>query len=182
MSKADKNAQEENAERGSSPPCYAAEMDAAYAGYLRSEELVLALNVLLESERAGAKVLARFRREAPDAPATRLLEEVGRDEARYVALLSGLVRKLGATPSENTGGFHEKALAIEGFEERLAFLNRGQGWVAKRLREILPRVESNETHAALKEMLATHEANIGRCEALLNKPGRSASISGSQPL
>src|SRR3546814_10803699 len=92
MSKADKNAQEDNTKPGSSPPCYAAEMDAAYAGYLPSEELIVALNVLLESERAGAKVLARFRREAPDAPATRLLEEVGRDEARYVALLSGLVR------------------------------------------------------------------------------------------
>src|SRR3546814_13450565 len=127
MSKAEKNAQEDNTKPGSAPPCYAAEMDSAYAGYLPSEELVVALNVLLESERAGAKVLARFRREAPDAPATRLLEEVGRDEERYVALLSGLVRKPGAPPSEMTGGFHEQARAIEGFEESIALLKRAIG-------------------------------------------------------
>ena len=54
-------------------------------------------------------------------------------------------------------------IAIDGMAPRLAFLNRGQGWVARKLREALPRIAEDSVHAALKEMLETHDANIARC-------------------
>ena len=60
-----------------------------------------------------------------------------------------------------------KALAIEGLPERMAFLNRGQGWVVKKLREMLPKVRDDALHRDLAEMLQSHEVNIaGTNEAL----------------
>lgn len=44
--------------------------------------------------------------------------------------------------------------------ERITFLNRGQAWVVRKLREILPRVRSDQLHADLAEMLQSREANI----------------------
>ena len=31
-------------------------------------------------------------------------------------------------------------MAIEDLAERIAFLNRGQGWVVRKLRELIPKV------------------------------------------
>lgn len=70
------------------------------------------------------------------------------------------VKALGENPSSETGAFHGKAMAITDLNERIAFLNRGQGWVVKRLREILPRVRDSDLHADLTEMMISHEANI----------------------
>ena len=60
------------------------------------------------------------------------------------------------------GAFYGKAMAILPISASSdpAFLNRGQGWVARKLREILPRVRDNRLHKELAEMLASHEANI----------------------
>ena len=61
-------------------------------------------------------------------------------------------------------------MAISDLGERIAFLNRGQGWVVRKLRELLPRVRDNSLHADLSEMLRSHEANI----ALNTEVSRSA--------
>jgi hypothetical protein len=58
------------------------------------------------------------------------------------------------------GAFYGKAMAIDELRERIVFLNRGQGWVVRRLREILPRVRDEQLHADLSEMLQSHEVNI----------------------
>lgn len=152
---------------GASPPCYAGEAGDAYSGYLPREELVELLNALAEAERAGVKVVQVMRDEAPDPETRELLEHVRHDEARFCGMVSRMVQQLGGTPSPKTGGFYEKVMAIEGFEERLAFLNRGQGWVVRKLKEALPKLRDDALHAELKEMLETHEANIGACDRIL---------------
>jgi hypothetical protein len=151
----------------SSPACQLHEADPAYAGYLGDDELIELLNTLLEGERAGDAVAAEFLAASPSAEARALLEAVGRDEARFAAMLARLVGRLGGTPSERVGSFRDKALAIEGFAPRLEFLNRGQAWVVRKLAETLPRIRDDRIHSALKGMLGAHEANIARCEALL---------------
>ena len=45
---------------------------------------------------------------------------------------------------------------------RIAFINRGQGWVVKKLREMLPKVRDDRMHADFKAMLESHEENIRR--------------------
>ena len=98
------------------------------------QELARLLNLLLEAERAGARVLAAYLDELPTKTAEWVgLHAVQRDEAR----------------------------------ERLLFLNRGQGWVAKRIAEALPRIAPSATRSALQEMHESHLANIALCEQLL---------------
>jgi nitronate monooxygenase len=51
-------------------------------------------------------------------------------------------------------------MAIGDLRERVAYVNRGQGWVVRKLRDLLPRVRDDRLHGDLGEMLRSHEANI----------------------
>lgn len=146
----------------SSPVCSANEADAAYMGYARSEEIVAFLNVLLEAERAGARVTLGTTLEAHDADMRALAMSIHRDEARWCGVLSAAIKRLGGEPSPDTGAFYDKAMAIGDLSSRLAFLNRGQQWVARKLAEMLPKVKDEALYADLDAMLKAHERNIDR--------------------
>jgi nitronate monooxygenase len=88
------------------------------------------------------------------------MRTIQRDEARWCGMLLGHIKALGAEPSAKVGAFYGKAMAIADLTERITFLNRGQGWVVRKLREMLPRVRNDQLHADLSEMLRSHEANI----------------------
>jgi Domain of unknown function (DUF6306) len=75
-------------------------------------------------------------------------------------MLADHLRALGVVPTPKVGAFYGKAMAIEDLGERITFLNRGQAWVVRKLREMLPRLRSDRLHADLSEMLHSHEANI----------------------
>jgi hypothetical protein len=82
------------------------------------------------------------------------------------------LKALGAPASTKVGAFHDKAMAIEGLPERIAFLNRGQGWVVRKLKEMLPKVRDDALHCDLSDMLRSHEINIERAnEALRTTSG-----------
>src|SRR5262245_16030271 len=136
-----------------SPACSAHEIAPDYFGEipaLTDEEVVGLLNVLLEAERAGAKVLAAFLDEYErDTPAWRQVSSVQRDEAKNCAILIDLIKRLNRSPSDATGDFLGKALAVEGKVARLKFLNRGQQWVARKIGEALPQIKQKDIHAAL---------------------------------
>jgi len=152
-----------------SPACYAHEVDPNYMMApppIPADELLALLNSLLEAERAGAKTISFYLRDLPAGPARDALAAVGVDEGRYVAMLRHLITRLGGTPSPATGSFFDKAQKIDGLRDRLAFLDRGQGWVARKLEETLPRLRDAEARAALDEMCRTHRDNIRRCGEL----------------
>lgn len=131
-------------------------------------ELVGLLNALLEAERAGARALAAYLDDYKrGTPVWRQLAAVQRDEARNSAVLIGLIRRLGGAPSAATGDFLGRALAVEGQAARLQFLNRGQGWVVRKIGEALPRLEQDFVRGALSEMHESHLLNIAACEALV---------------
>jgi 5-formyltetrahydrofolate cyclo-ligase len=155
----------------SSPACYAHEVAPEYFGgqsAMSKEERVALLNTLLEAERAGAKVLAAFLEDYErDTPAWRQLSVVQRDEAKNCAILIELIRQADGTPSTATGDFLEKALKIDRRIARLQFLNRGQGWVARKISEALPNIDDVSTRRALADMYDSHLLNIEACEALI---------------
>jgi hypothetical protein len=135
---------------------------------LTSEELGRFLNLLLEAERAGARLIAAYLDELPPGTGEWVgLHNVQRDEARNCAILIHCLLEAGVTPSMKTGDFYRKGLEIKDWRERLEFLNRGQGWVAKRIAEALPRIAPSGCRTALQEMHESHLANIARCEELL---------------
>jgi hypothetical protein len=143
-----------------SPACSMHEADDAYMGFAGPDELIQFLNELLEAERAGARVTLESAREAGETPVGEMMIAVQRDEARWCAMLARHVKALGGTPSATVGAFHGKAMAIADLGARIVFLNRGQGCVVRKLREMLPRVRDDQLHADLSEMLRSHEENI----------------------
>ena len=151
----------------SSPACLAHEAGDAYMGYATKDELAAFLNELLEAERAGTGVALRSAEGATGTKFVDLLRDVHRDEARWCAMLLKQLKALGAPASTRIGAFQDKALAIEDLPERIAFLNRGQGWVVRKLREMLPKVRDDGLHRDLTEMLQAHEVNIARANEAL---------------
>lgn len=135
-------------------------MGESNTGHAGKEELTAYLNELLEAERAGARVTLESTRAAETPELKDLLRNIQRDEARWCAMLASHIKLLGENPSAETGAFYGKAMAITDLHERIVFLNRGQGWVVRKLREMLPRLRDERLHADLAEMLRSHEINI----------------------
>ena len=153
----------------SSPACLAHEAEDTYMGYANRDEIAAFLNELLEAERAGTGVALRSAEGAAGTPFVELLRDVHRDEARWCAMLLKQLKALGAPASTRIGAFQEKALAIPDMRERIAFLNRGQGWVVRKLREMLPKVRDDALHHDLQQMLQAHEVNSARAQSALDR-------------
>ena len=152
----------------SSPTCAFGQGHPAYFGFLEPEEILALLNTLLEAERAGAKGASAMRTAHENiGPLSTTMRDVARDEARFCAMLAGHIERLGGTPSQKNGAFYEKLMAIGGDAERIAFLNRGQGWVVRKLQEALPKIQDDRLHRDLDDMLRVHEQNIAVCERIV---------------
>lgn len=132
------------------------------------ETLAALLNELLEAERAGARALSAWLDELPvESAAWPRLRLVQRDEARNCAQLIDLLIGMGVKPSLRTGDFARRARETSGWENRLAFLNRGQAWVVRTLSAALPRLADSPAREVLARMRDEHRDNIAVCEALL---------------
>lgn len=136
------------------------------------DELLGALNELLEAERAGARVARETARELPPSALATLVQDIHRDEVRWCRMLLRTIKALNGTPSGATGAFWGKAMAIPDLEQRLSFLNRGQAWVVRRLQALIPSVDDAGVRADLTVMLEAHHRNIERVES--RKPAGQA--------
>lgn len=153
----------------SSPVCAADAGSDAYMNRVESAELVAFLNQLLEAERAGTRVARESREQCITAPERQLMADIHGDEARWCKMLMDAIPRLDGEPSLRVGDFYQRAMAIAGLDERLRFLNRGQGWVAKRLGEMIPRVADAALRAELVAMRENHDANIARVNRFLDE-------------
>ncbi|KVP60607.1 2-nitropropane dioxygenase [Burkholderia ubonensis] len=133
------------------------------------DALLAVLDELLEAERAGARVASETAAEIRDPELHRLVAGIRLDEAHWCSVLVDAIRSLNATPTRKTGAFYEKAMAIDDLAERMAFLNRGQRWVVRKLQALLPTLDNPEIHHALTLMLVSHEKNIGHVDARLRE-------------
>ena len=150
-----------------SPACLAHEMDDRYMGFATRDEVLPVLNELLEAERAGARATLAMAKDVGDGALKLMVMAIHRDEARWCGVLTRAIHRLQGAPSPQTGAFYDKAMAIPDLLARLAFLNRGQGWVVRKLKALLPTVRDEAIHADLTAMLASHERNIGLVAAAL---------------
>ncbi|HEY1752766.1 MAG TPA: DUF6306 domain-containing protein [Caulobacteraceae bacterium] len=138
------------------------------------DEIVAELNALLEAERAGARVGAALVEQARGERFKALASVIHDDEVKWARMLFEQLKALGAEPSDKVGDFYERALAIPDFEGRVAFTNRGQGWVVRKLRELTPRVADDALRGHLQEMLDAHVTNIDAANATLAEAGGAA--------
>jgi nitronate monooxygenase len=137
---------------------------------VRERALLAGLDELLEAERAGARVALRTAVQAQDEGWKSLMEAVHRDEAKWCAMLIRHIRQRQSVPSTRTGAFYDKAMAVADLRDRMALLNRGQGWVVKKLRGLLAVVDDAGLRGDLTEMLDAHRHNIETVNTLLQPP------------
>jgi rubrerythrin len=152
-----------------SPACLMGEMDPAYFGYLGRADLLDLLNLLLECERAGARGIGEIAERVSDDRVRAVLRGIAADEARFCAMLTGHIKGLNGTPNDATGSFYDKLIALDGLEAQLKLLDRGQGWVADKLLEALPKIAQEGLHRDLAEMLAVHDTNIALARTLAHE-------------
>jgi nitronate monooxygenase len=124
------------------------------------------LNELLEAERAGVDTLSRLFPEARSPEMQKLFEDVRDDEAWSCAGLVRSIKTLGGTISDKKGDFADKVMNEPTLAARLRLLNRGQGWVVKRLDGLLGEGLPESVAGFLEEMKTRHVSNIEACERL----------------
>ncbi|SDU41883.1 DUF6306 domain-containing protein [Geopseudomonas guangdongensis] len=124
-----------------------------------AEQLGELLQILLSAERAGAKVAGESLRQSEDDAQRALLQQILQGEGDSCRHLLNCLNHLGLEPNRDTGAFYAKAMAIEPLEERLQFVDRGQQWVIRTLREHLPGCDDALIRAELEEVLRIHEQN-----------------------
>lgn len=117
------------------------------------------LQDLLSAERAGAKVAGESLQQCADPTQRALLEQIRQGEVDSCKLVLNCLKHLGIEPNQETGAFYGKAMAIESLDERLPFVDKGQQWVIRKLREYLPGCEDALIRGELEKMLHIHEVN-----------------------
>ena len=124
------------------------------------------LNELLEAERAGVETLSRLFPEARGTEMQTLFQGVRGDEAWSCAGLVRSIKTMGGAVSEKKGDFAEKIMREPTLAARLELLNRGQGWVVKRLDALVAEALPASVIDFLEEMKTRHLTNIEACERL----------------
>lgn len=123
------------------------------------ESLAELLQFLLSAERAGAKVAGESLRHCQDPAQRQLLQQILQGEGDSCRHLLNCLNHLGLEPNRDTGAFYARAMAIDSLEERLRFVDKGQQWVIRALREQLPHCDDPLIRRELESMLRIHEEN-----------------------
>jgi ubiquinone biosynthesis protein UbiJ len=127
-----------------------------------------ALNLLLESERAGVVALEELAGQVEQDELRRFLLASREQEAQNAARLEELIRGNGGTPSDRTGPFAEKVAALESLRDRLNLMSRGQEWAARKTEEALALAPAGSIRDYLETMANRHryEVEWGRAEVI----------------
>jgi hypothetical protein len=131
--------------------------------------LEAALNLLLESERAGVIALSTLIDDVEQEELKKFLRGSRAMEQRNAEELEALIRDNGGTPSTKTGPFAGKVAALESIRERLNLLSRGQEWAARKTEVALALApEPSSIRDYLTAMANRHRAEVewGRAEVI----------------
>jgi hypothetical protein len=128
-----------------------------------SREIIDRLNELLECERAGVEATLGLGASEASGFTHGELKKFAEDEGWACGGLRKAILRLGEKPSERTGGFAGKVMALASEGERVSLLARGQAWVVKRIEALLAKDLDPETRAFLVEMREQHLENIEAC-------------------
>jgi hypothetical protein len=104
---------------------------------IMDSQLEMLLNRLLESERAGHILIDTMSQETADEELKALFANFTDVEVSDTAVLEGLIRLHGGTPSSQTGDFAQKVLQLKTLPEQINRLSQGQAWVARKVEQVL---------------------------------------------
>jgi hypothetical protein len=132
-------------------------------------QLEQALNLLLESERAGVIALEKLVAEVKQDELKKFLSGSRAMEQRNAEELEALIRGNGGTPSSRVGPFARKVAALDSIRDRLNLLSRGQEWAARKTEVALALApDEGPIHDYLTAMANRHRAEVewGRAEVI----------------
>lgn len=124
------------------------------------DPLVDLLNRLLEAEKAGVETLDYLLKAYPSEGLETSFALVKEDEAWSCSGLIHSIQREGGTISKQVGDFTDKVKAMPSLKEKLALLNKGQAWVARKIDDALSYGMDTKTRDFLLEMKKKHEENI----------------------
>tara|TARA_R110002095_G_scaffold40233_1_gene37199 strand:- start:79 stop:1578 length:1500 start_codon:yes stop_codon:yes gene_type:complete len=142
-----------------SSPCFAEEEELHEKSFAESET-IKRLEELLFAEYAGARVTLRSMLDSDNDHYKEIFRSIYYDEVRWCDMLTNWLYRLDHEPSYKVGDFYLKAINIKDYENRIAYLNKGQGWVVKKIKEILANINNLALQEDLNDMLISHVANI----------------------
>jgi len=128
-----------------------------------------ALNLLLESERAGVIALGTLIADVKQDELKKFLSGSRAMEQRNAEELEALIRDNGGNPSSGIGPFASKVAALESIRDRLNLMSRGQEWAARKTEVALALApEDGAIHDYLTAMANRHRAEVewGRAEVI----------------
>src|SRR5208282_806704 len=128
-----------------------------------------ALNLLLESERAGVIALGTLIAEVKQDELRKFLAGSRAMEQRNAEELEALIRDNGGNPSSGVGPFAGKVAALDSIRDRLNLLSRGQEWAARKTEVALALAPAEGAiHGYLTAMANRHRAEVewGRAEVI----------------
>ena len=132
------------------------------------------LNRMLEAERAGAKALVVFMDDWPRHGAEwGVLRRIHEDEAHNCSLIGTELKRRGRDYSHATGEFYDKAVAVKGARERIAFLVKGLKWAIREFQQALPRISDPAVKKLFEGMGERHARSVERCNEVLNSVRRT---------
>ena len=138
------------------------------------DDLIQALNGLLEAERAAVEALVKLSVFASDVLERESLQRIGADEAWACDSLHGQIELLGGVPSRSISPMltpvREKAQFAAGMQ---AFCHHQRG-VLKELEALLGQPMPAEARSLLVELQRVHLPNVAWCEEHTSfaQPGR----------
>lgn len=129
-----------------------------------SQEIIDRLNELLEVERAGVDTATKLATAGFQSYTAEDLRKFGEDEGWACSGLRRAIVRYRGLPSQKSGEFANKVLALQHEGERLKLLARGQIWVVKRIDLLLAMEPDPQTRGFLEEMRELHLENAHRCD------------------
>lgn len=141
-----------------SSPCSAKDADPVYMGFLRDDEITEELQILLEAERAGARIARESAIEARQTDESKVedIEHLFAQESHCCKVLMECLKHVGSNPGTGTGDFYDKCMAIDDLDARLALIDKGQRWVLRKVEAMLPRLNDPKLVAAMKDIRDRH--------------------------
>ncbi len=132
-------------------------------------QLEQALNLLLESERAGVIALDALIADVKQDELKKFLSGSRAMEQRNAEELESLIRGNDGKPSTGVGPFARKVAALGSIRDRLNLMSRGQEWAARKTEVALALAPADgPIHDYLTAMANRHRAEVewGRAEVI----------------
>lgn len=142
--------------RFASPACLAHEMAGNYMGFLSREELLVALNELLEAERTALRAVL-YGRSENQSDKKSLSHSICHDLVCWSNVLILTIQRLGGIVSGGEKLFYEDSIPSKDFLHCQIFVKHKLMWTKFKLNILLSTIQDDAVHTVLKAMLISHD-------------------------